>query len=195
MLTQEQISINKQKFVELLTTLNIDVSNIVQYLDSNRVLYFTKPYNNYPEYSYEGSLCEHSLKLFAELKKLCELYFPGRYTDSDIILVALFKDIYRAELYEAYNKNVKNEVTNQWETQTAYRNKEVRPIFGDIGFSSYMITSKFITLSNDEIVEAICYAGNNSNIEIHNIRKDYPLVVLTTMAELAVNYLKESTNE
>ena len=48
----------------------------------------------------------------------------------------------------------------------------------------------FCYLENDELVEALCYsAPGNSNIELHNIRKDYKLVTLTTLAELAADYL------
>lgn len=191
MLTDEQKMGNKIRFAEILSTLNIDLTMLMKYLESDRVDFFNKPFNFYSDYAYAGSLCEHSLKVYDELVKLAELYYPGVYHQSDLVLVALFKDLYRAELYEAYTKNVKNEVTGQWENQIAYRNKDIRPIFGDIQFSSYMILKKFITLDNDEVVEAICYSGNNSNIEIHNIRKDYKLVVLTTLAELAASYLGE----
>lgn len=192
MLTDEKKFENKMQYFELLTELNIDLTALTKYLDSERVDYFNKPYNTYANCAYSGSLCEHSLKVYAELRKLCDLYYPEKYSNEQLIKVALFKDLYRAELYESYTKNVKNETTGQWETQAAYRNKEVRPIFGDISFSSYMIAKKFIDLSDDELVEAICYSGIGSNtVDLHNIRTDYKLVPLVTMAELAVNYLGE----
>lgn len=189
MLTEEQILDNKSKFISLLVNLNIDLTALTKYLISERVDYFNKPYNNYQTYSYRGSLCDHTIRLFEELKKLCDFYCPNRYSLQDILKVALFKDLYRAELYEPYLKNVKNELTNQWESVLSYRTKDVRPIFGDISFSSYMIAKKFINLDDDEIVEAIIYSSTNSNIENFNIRKTYKLVTLVTMAELAVDYL------
>lgn len=189
MITEEQILDNKSKFIELLTNLDIDLTALTKYLISERVDYFNKPYNNFQNYAYKGSLCEHSIKLFYELQRLCETYCPGRYSLQDIIKVSLFKDLYRAELYEPYFKNVKNEVTGQWESILSYRAKEVRPIFGDISFSSYMIAKKFINLDNDELVEAMMFSGNFSNIENFNIRKTYKLVTLVTMAELAADYL------
>lgn len=192
MLTETQKFENKQQYLELLTKLGIDLTQLFKYLDSERVDFFNKPYNTYPDYAYSGSLCEHSLKVYNELTRLCALYYPNAYSDAEIITVALLKDIYRAELYEPYTKNVKNEETDKWEKQIAYRAKELRPMFGDINFSSYMIARKFIDLQNDELVEAICYsAPSNTNIELHNIRKDYKLVTLTTLAELAADYLGE----
>lgn len=189
MLTEEQILDNKNKFIDLLTNLNIDLTAITKYLISERVDYFNKPYNNYQSYAYRGSLCAHTIKLFEELKRLCDLYCSGRYSLEDILKVALFKDLYRAELYEPYYKNVKNEITGQWESVLSYRTKEIRPIFGDINFSSYMIAKKFINLDNDELVEAIMFSSSTANIENYNIRKTYKLVTLVSMAELVVDYL------
>lgn len=189
MLTEEQILDNKNKFIDLLTNLNIDLTALTKYLISERVDYFNKPYNNYQSYAYRGSLCAHTIRLFEELKRLCDLYCPDRYSLEDILKVALFKDLYRAELYEPYYKNVKNEITGQWESVLSYRTKEIRPIFGDINFSSYMIAKKFINLDNDELVEAIMFSSNTANIENYNIRKTYKLVTLVSMAELVVDYL------
>lgn len=193
MLTQEQIIANKVRYIELLTKLDIDLTKLTKYLELDRVSYFTKPYTAYAENAYAGSLCEHALLVYDALTKLCEFYCPGKYTETDIIKVALFKDLYKAELLESYNKNIKDDKTGQWNTIVAYKTKDddKRPIFGDASFSSYMIARKFIELESDELVEAICYSGigNAYTPDIHNIRNDYKLVTLTTMAELAVNYL------
>ena len=57
-----------------------------------------------------------------------------------------------------------------------------------------MIAKKFIDFDKDDLVEAICYSSPSSqyDLDIHNIRTDYPLVTLTTMAEFAVQYFKEN---
>ena len=191
MLTDQQVLENKKKFIEILAKLNIDLTSFIKYLESDRVDYFNKPYNAYADCAYRGSLCEMALKRYAKLVTFVNMFYPNKYSEADIIIVSLLRDIYRAEMYEAYTKNVKNEVTGQWENQIAYRVKEIRPIFGDIYFSSYMIIKKFIRLDSDEVVEAICYSGNSQNIELHNIRKDYKLVTLETMAELAAAYLED----
>ena len=66
MLTEEQILDNKSKFISLLVNLNIDLTALTKYLISERVDYFNKPYNNYQTYSYRGSLCDHTIKLFED---------------------------------------------------------------------------------------------------------------------------------
>ena len=189
-LTEAQISANKVKFIELLTKLGIDLTELSVYL--NALDYFHKPASTNYFRAYPGGLCQYALDLYYELAQLANAYFPGKYTEEDIIKVALFKDLYRAELYEAYNKNVKNEETGQWETQLAYRYRETRPTFGDLGFSSYMVAKKFINLT-DEQIEAITQASTKDNYagDIHDILRSYPLATLTKMADLAACYLEE----
>lgn len=187
-LTEEEKLNNKQKYFGLLCTLNVDLLSFAQYLDSARVDFYNKPYGTYDGWNYSGALCYHSLCLYEELKKLCDLYFPDKYTNDTLIKVALLKDIYRAELYEFYDKNIKEE-SGKWTTTKAVRVKELRPIFGEIGFSSYMIARKFFDFSDDELVEAMCFSNVTNMIDLAEIRKDYPLVLLVTMAEHAVNYL------
>jgi hypothetical protein len=192
MLTPDQIQANKMKYIDLLCKLGIDLTQLIEYLEA--IDFFNKPGSLQYNKAYPGGLCEYALELHYELTRITGAYTkPGTYSEIDIIIVALFKDLYRAELYEAYNKNVKNEHTGQWESVPAYRNKEIRPVFGDIGFSSYMIIKRFIYLT-DEQIEAICYSAFNKSyeVDIHNIRKMYPLVALTTMAEIAVTYISKN---
>ena len=191
MLSKEQINENKLKYIELLTKLGIDLTNLTRYLDSKRVDFFNKPFNDKNDMAYAGSLCEHSLRVYEELTKLANLYAPGTYSEVELIKVALFKDIYRAELYEPYTRNRKNDETGQWESYVDYRAKDERPVFGNISFSSYMIAKKFIDLDNDELVEAIVQSSTESSLDSYQVRKSYKLVTLTMMAEIAATYLAE----
>ena len=188
MLTEDQKYKNQMKYLELISRLGIDMTSFTKYLLS--VDYFNKPATTQYAYSYDGGLCEQALKLCIELSTLCEAYFPGKYKEEDIIKVALFKELYRAEMYEVYNKNVKNDITGQWEQVKSYRTKEVRPFYGDLGFSSYMIAKQFVDFT-DEQIEAIIHAGGPSNysVDIYNVLREYPLVALTRMADTVVNYL------
>ena len=112
MLNENQLYNNKLKFLELLGKLNIDLTSLVKYLDAND--YFNKPASSQYFRPYAGGLCQYALDLYYELAQLVNAYCPGKYTEEDVIKVALFKDIYKAELFEAYTKNVKNDVTGQW---------------------------------------------------------------------------------
>ncbi len=189
MLTEEQIYQNKKQYLELLMKLGIDLTKLTTYLDA--VDYFNKPASTQYFRAFQGGLCSYALDLLFELKSLANAYFPGRYTEQDLIKVALFKDLYRAELYEEYNKNVKNETTGKWEAVSAYRYKENRPTFGDLGFSSFMVARKFIDLT-DEQIEAITQSSASQSYsgDIHDIMRSYPLVTLTKMADIAASYLE-----
>lgn len=185
MLTDEQIYENKMRFLQLLTKLGIDLTKLIDYLDSPRADFFMKPYSAYPDGAYAGALCEHNLKLYDELVNICNIFAPNQYSEQDLIIAALFSELYKAELYESYSKNVKNEATGKWEAVLAYRNKEVRPSFGDIGLSSFMILNHFLDLTDDQAV-AIIYSTTDTFMDSYMVKKCYPLITLVQMAQKAV---------
>ena len=189
MLTTEQKNNNEIKFMEMLAMLNIDLTEISKLLD--RVDYFNKPLSAQYNGAYPGGLCEYALKFAHELGVLCNAYFPGRYSEADVIKVALFKDIYKANMYEAYMKNVKDEVTGQWSTIPAYKTREsnTRPVYGELGFSSYMQIRELVPLTTEH-VEAIVYSRiSDFAPDIHEVFRSYPLVALSRMAEMAALYI------
>ena len=189
MLTVEQKNNNEIKFMELLTKLNIDLTEINKFLD--QVDYFNAPASTQYMGAYPGGLCEHALIVAHELGVLCNAYYPGKYTEEDVIKVALFKDIYKATMYEGYMKNVKDDATGQWLTIPAYKTREanMRAVFGSAGLSSYMQIKKYVDLT-DEQIEAILHASPQSfDPDIHEVMRTYPLVTLTRMAEIAATYI------
>jgi hypothetical protein len=191
MISKYQKDANEIKFMELLARLNIDLTNISKLLDN--INYFNAPASTQYIGAYPGGLCEHALRVAHELGVLCNAYYPGRYSEEDVIKVALFKDIYRATMYELYNKNVKNEQTGQWEVVQAYKTRESsnRPVFGDLYFSSYMQIKDLITLT-DEQIEAIVQAKPfDSSPDIYEVLNTFPLVTLTRMAEMAATYINQ----
>lgn len=188
MLTQEQKNSNEIKFMELLAKLNIDLTDITKMLD--QLDYFNKPASTQYTGAYSGGLCEYALRFAHELGILCNAYFPGKYSEEDVIKVALFKDIYKAAMYEAYQKNVKDELTG-WTVVEAFRTKEGpnRQVFGDLGFSSYMLIKDLVPLTTEQ-TEAIVYSRiSDFAPDIHDVFRSYPLVALTRMAEMATLYI------
>jgi hypothetical protein len=189
MLTLEQKNNNEIKFMEMLSMLNIDLTELSKLLD--QVDYFNKPLSAQYNGAYPGGLCEYALRFAHELGVLCNAYCPNRYTEEDVIKVALLKDIYKASMYEAYMKNVKDDETGQWTTVPAYKTRESnnRPVFGDLGFSSYMQIRDIVPLTTEQ-VEAIVYSRiSDFAPDIHDVFRSYPLVTLTRMAEMAALYI------
>ena len=188
MLTQEQKNHNEIKFMELLSKLNIDLTELNKLLDQTD--YFNKPASAQYMGAYPGGLCEHALKVAHELGVLCNAYFPGKYSEEDVIKVALFKDIYKATMYETYMKNVKSDETGQWISVPAYRTREAsaRTVFGDFALSSYFQIKNFISLTDEQSL-AIIHSTGNFPPDIHDVMRTYPLVTLTRMAEMAATYI------
>lgn len=188
MLNENQLYLNQCKFLELLGKLNIDLTEITKYLDKHD--YFKKPASAQYFRPYAGGLCQYALDLYYELAQLVNAYCPGKYTEEDVIKVALFKDIYKAELFEAYSKNVKNDATGQWDSVIAYRYKEDRAVYGDLAFSSFMTARKFVDFTEEQI-EAIMHSTTSGSYggDIHEILRKYQLVALTRMADIAAYYL------
>lgn len=190
MLTDTQILENKEKYISLLAKLGVDLTQFTKYLEA--VDYFNKPASNQSFKAYPGGLCQYALDLYFELGTLCNAYFPGEYTEEDVIKVALFKDLYRAEMYEGYYKNVKDEVTGEWQQIPAYRTKEERPTFGDLGFSSFMVAQHFFQFTDEQIESIVHGRGlDGYSIDIQDILKSYPLVALTRMADFAATYFNK----
>ena len=189
MLTQEQKNANEIKFIELLSKLNIDLTEINKLLD--RIDYFNAPASTQYMRAYPGGLCEHALRLAHELGVLCNAYFPGIYSEEDVIKVAFFKDIYKATMYEAYMKNVKDEETGQWVAVPAYKTREStnRLVYGDLGFSSYMQIKNLVPLTDEQIEAIIHSRPSDFAPDIHEVFRAYPLVTLTRMAEMAASYI------
>ena len=189
MLTLEQKNNNEIKFMEMLSLLNIDLTEISKLLD--QIDYFNKPLSAQYNGAYPGGLCEYALRFAHELGVLCNAYFPGRYTKVDVIKVALFKDIYKATMYEPYMKNVKDDETGQWVVVPAFKTRDgaSRPVFGELGFSSYMQIRELVPLTTEQ-VEAIVYSRiSDFAPDIHDVFRNYPLVTLARMAEMAAMYI------
>jgi hypothetical protein len=187
MLSLEKKNANEIRFMEILSRLNIDLTEINKFLDS--IKYFDAPLSAQYSGAYPGGLCEHALRVLHELGALCNAYYPGRYSEEDVIKVALFKDIYRATMYEVYMKNVKNDATGQWESVPAYRVQDNRPVFGDLGFSAYMQIKDLVPLSNEQIEAVVHSRPSDFAPDIHDILRAYPLVTLTRMADTAATYI------
>ena len=189
MLSTEQKNANELKYMSLLTKLNIDLTSLNKFLDD--IDYFNKPASTQYMGAYPGGLCEHALFVAHELGVLCNAYYPGRYTEEDVIKVALFKDLYKATMYEAYMKNVKNEETGQWMQVPAYRTREgnARPVFGDLGFSSYMQIKQLVPLTDEQLLAIVHSRPGDFAPDIHEVMRAYTLVSLVRMAEIAANYI------
>lgn len=161
---------------------------LLNYLDTTD--FYTAPASVKYHHSYDGGLLEFTCKIYENLVKLNNL-FGNKYSDKTLLKVGLLCQLGKVNFYESYDKNIK--VMGQWVQERAYKVKEYdnRECYGEMGFSSYMIASRYIGFTDEEIM-AICnylHVNNSNYLDIANITDKYPLVLLLHMAYQSAMYL------
>lgn len=97
-----------------------------------------------------GGLLVHTLQVYNNIIALHHARQFESITDIySATLVALVHDWCKIDYYEAYEKNVKNESTNQWEKQIAFRVNQ-RGIPLGHGVTSMFLAEKFFRLTSEE---------------------------------------------
>lgn len=91
--------------------------------------------------SFPGGLLVHSLEVYNKMLELMQVEtFKGKINLAEATIVALVHDWCKIGIYESYQKNVKNEVTGQWEKETAYRVNQKGVPLGHGASSAYLAT-------------------------------------------------------
>lgn len=108
--------------------------------------------------NYAGGLIDHSLHVYEELKKLCDFYCPGKYTDESIAIVSLFHDLCKVDFYVESTRNVKDERTGQWHKVPFYKKQESNPIGGH-GSKSMFLVMYHMHLTDVEASAINCHMG------------------------------------
>lgn len=137
---------------------------------------------------YEGGLAVHTWDVYNYLVRLNDIW-GTKYSDATLVKVALSHQLAKTDFYEKYMKNVK--VDGQWVQEPAYKVKEDRYMAGDMGFTSYMLASRYLSFTDEEII-AICNYQYLSDMEGHvglgDLLKKYPLITLLYVAYTFATY-------
>lgn len=184
MLTSEQIIENRDRFNTLLKSLNQEENNVedfIQFLHDYQ--FYTSPATSKYYGSYRGGLCEFALNVYDNLKKLVEVFYPDTNKET-IIKLGLLQSLSKLYYYEEYDRNVKNEVTGKWEKTKDYklRDSSNRFTYGNIYMNAYMLASRYISFTEEEIcilTNCDCNITNQcSNQDLFAILSKYPLTTL-----------------
>ncbi len=209
MLTEKQIEDNKARFLELIKSINIegaDIEGLANWLE-NRSDFFVAPASTRYHCSYKGGLCEHSLNVYDSLVSLVSIWGVEHaedgdkplYSEDSLKVVALLHDLSKANFYESYFRNVKNEVTGQWEKKPEYRVRDEtsRFIYGSHELTAEYMVRTFIPLS---VAESVAITHHHAGMSFDSTKEDvaqvynrYPLAVLLHMADLGSTFLVETT--
>ena len=148
----------KEKIFSLLKEVNregADIEGLINKMESSG--FFTAPASTKFHCNYEGGLAEHSLHVFEELDKLCDIYAPEISRTSRII-AGLLHDLEKMDKYEKFYYNVKDYKTDgkfsdslgkfNWKEESGYRTKEGedRFVFSDHGKNSEYMVGYYIPL-------------------------------------------------
>ena len=213
MLMDNQIEANKKEFLSILdsflTTDRGYLEELKHYL-TFETDFFEAPASTKYHGNFKGGLCAHSLtvyKLMSDLKTQLSAVANLNIPEISIVVVGLLHDIAKTNYYEEYYANKKLYSENgskkdnigrfDWVSQQAYKVKEPQDRYttGNYGFNSYMVLSKFISLTDEEIVAIVNqYVGMDdgySNKDMGTILNKNPLLVLLHVADMLSCYIVE----
>ena len=212
MLSKEQIEQNKQTFIELINSIEREFNKekLINWLENSD--FFYAPASTKYHSNFEGGLCSHCLSVYYSLEALCNTFaseskyvtledgsqkeeITCRYDKDSIIIVALLHDLSKANFYEKYNRNVKNETTGKWESVEEYRTIDVqkRFIFGNHEETSEFMVRSFIPLKVEESVAILHHMGgaghDSSQTDLSVIYSKYNLAALLHTADLLSTFV------
>ena len=138
-------------------------------------------------------LVMHSINVYKVLKARNDI--EKLYSDDTIAIVALCHDFCKINFYKEGTRNVKNDVTGQWEKVKAYSVEDAFP-YGH-GEKSVFLLERFIRLSVEEAVAIRWHMGGfddsakAGSFAISEAYRKYPLAVWLHLADLEATYLLE----
>lgn len=201
-LTNEEIASNKEKFISLVRQISIqgaDIDGLISYLTSTD--FFEAPASIKFAGAYPGGLCQQSLKIYKTLLDICNKF---DYTNSDsILIVGLFSNLYKANLYKQYIANEKfyylsgsksDELGNyDWINVTKYAIKDAydRELTGSKGLTNVMRLQKYIPLSEEEFNALNNYLMNPNTDDLPYLANKFNLLVYLHCANMLVGYCEE----
>lgn len=209
MLSKEQIQLNQDKFLKLVSEIDIpgaDTEGLVQYLLSSD--FFSAPASTQYHCNFEGGLCYHSINVYETLQHLADFYTPGKYTKGTLIAVALLHDLSKTNFYEKFIMNTKiytpdgskhdNQGNFEWFAEEAYKVKDAKDRFigGEHGFNSLMLANQFIPFTYEESLAILHHhAGLGESKQLFDlsaIMNKYSLTALLHMADFLSTFILEA---
>ena len=153
--------------------------------------------------AYEGGLAEHSIHVFERLRALCGLESQGKAalkgpSVETMAVCGLLHDICKADFYAVEMRNRKNG-QGQWEKYPFYVVNDQLP-YGH-GEKSVYIISGFMRLSREEAMAIRWHMGGfdeavkGGSYALTGAYGEYPLALLTHLADMQATYLDETKEE
>lgn len=188
------MSDNKTKFLELCSVIKREgVEDLIGWLNNSD--FFTAPASTRFHGSYAGGLCEHSINVYNEMKRLLNVYPEINVSDETVAITTLFHDLCKVNNYSVEKRNRKNE-QGQWESYDAFISNP-KMNFGGHGSKSVFIIQQFIKLTVEEAVAVNCHmsAFDGDVGYIGKAFEQFPYAWLLSAADQSATYLVEGRKE
>lgn len=143
--------------------------------------------------AWQGGLCEHSLNVYDELKRIAAAYPEVHVSDESIAICALLHDVCKANTYKVETRNRK--VDGVWIQEPFYTFQEDFS-FGGHGSKSVWLIEKCLPLTEEEAVAINCHMGNeDGKYTCSKSYEAYPLAWMLHVADEAATLLIEPAKE
>lgn len=225
MLTKEQIQANKERYIELIKGITTDGADIERFLKwAEKSDFFTAPASTKYHANYEGGLCQHSLNVYDNLKKLVKEFayhveyeesgggqesaatLVSDFSEDSIRTVALLHDLAKVNFYETYFRNVNTGEKDSkgkdiWERVQEYKTRapEERFLFGNHEQNSEYMAHTFFPLTVEESVAILNHHGgkgfDSAQTDLTPIYNRFTLALLLHMADMASTFISEKLVE
>lgn len=166
--------------------------------------FFTAPASTRYHLAYPGGLVEHSVNVHRRLKKLYTSEYAGvilpppAADEETIAIIGLLHDVCKAGIYAVEMRNRKNE-HGVWEQYPYYIVNDKLP-YGH-GEKSVYIISSFMNLTRQEAMAIRWHMGGfdesvkGGSFALAEAFKQYPLALLTHLADMQATYLDEKEED
>jgi len=169
---------------------------LLDWLDK-RTDFFIAPASTRFHGAHSEGLVMHSLNVFDLLFARNEI--ENNENPESVAIVSLLHDVCKAEFYKETTRNVKNDITGQWEKVPYYSVDDKFP-FGH-GEKSVFLIERFMRLKTTEAIAIRWHMGgfdDNSRVGGYNVANafgKYPLAVKLHLCDLEASYLLEKQSE
>ena len=190
---------SKEEFIEIFKTCitRDGADKLLDYLEHTSD-FFTAPASARYHGAYAGGLCQHSVNVFRcladylERPRVKEVYGLD-YDMESVAIAALLHDLCKVGCYKAGTRNVKNEVTGQWEKVPTFFYEDKLP-YGH-GEKSVYIISGFMRLTREEAMAIrwhMGFSGTEDNRTVGQALQKYPLAFALATADMDASYFLEN---
>lgn len=199
-LSKDEMQVNKDKFIELLKTINREGAYIDKLISQlNHSDFFYAPSSTKYHGAYPGGLCDHCLCVYHNLISLVKnKHLEETISEESIVITSLLHDMDKMNKYTTYDKNVPPDDTNpQWHKEQFYKMRDDRSlIYGNHEENSEYMVRQFIPLTREESVAILHHMGgmsfDSTQQNIGDIFNNYPLSLLLWLSDMLSTYIEKA---